>query len=487
MSARELFERHAGNPILTADDWPYPVNAVFNPAAAVVDGETVLLARVEDRRGISHLTVARSRERRRRLVDRPRAAARARRRDRERAVGLRGPARRLGRRARPLGDHLHRLRPGRPGRLPRDDRGLQRRSSATGSSGSRRTRTPRSSRTGSTVAGCSSTARRPQFGGAHGEILLSRSADLVSWSAPEAGAAAARRRLVGLAAHRHRPAAAPHRARLAARLPRRQGDGRRRRSTASASRCSTSTSRPASCAAFPPGCSRRSRRTSAPATSRTSSSPAAFSTTPPTTRSASTTAPPTARSASRPHGSRICSTRCSPCRACEPRVALDIPALRVQELTPESGVMFGTRTEDLEGSHDTSLDAQRARARCVGARRGRAGKRRGGAGRRRCRLEVGLRRLHLSEDRRPRRLRPGGVRRLPGGSRLHEGQVRRLHDQSDLHRRRDRSGDRDQRVQERGRPGRQDHRRHRLVRHRAPARPACRAEQRPLHRRRCGG
>jgi len=33
---------------------------VFNPAAAEVDGETVLLARVEDRRGISHLTVARS-------------------------------------------------------------------------------------------------------------------------------------------------------------------------------------------------------------------------------------------------------------------------------------------------------------------------------------------------------------------------------------------------------------------------------------------
>lgn len=33
---------------------------VFNPAAAKVAGETVLLARVEDRRGISHLTAARS-------------------------------------------------------------------------------------------------------------------------------------------------------------------------------------------------------------------------------------------------------------------------------------------------------------------------------------------------------------------------------------------------------------------------------------------
>jgi len=56
----ELFHRHGGNPILSAEDWPYPVNAVFNPAAAAVDDQTVLLARVEDRRGISHLAVARS-------------------------------------------------------------------------------------------------------------------------------------------------------------------------------------------------------------------------------------------------------------------------------------------------------------------------------------------------------------------------------------------------------------------------------------------
>ena len=60
MNARELFERHPKNPILTAADWPYEVNGVFNPAAAEVAGQTVLLARVEDRRGISHLSVARS-------------------------------------------------------------------------------------------------------------------------------------------------------------------------------------------------------------------------------------------------------------------------------------------------------------------------------------------------------------------------------------------------------------------------------------------
>ncbi len=57
---RELFRRHPANPILSAADWPYPVNAVFNPGAAVVGGETVLLARVEALTGISHLTVARS-------------------------------------------------------------------------------------------------------------------------------------------------------------------------------------------------------------------------------------------------------------------------------------------------------------------------------------------------------------------------------------------------------------------------------------------
>jgi predicted GH43/DUF377 family glycosyl hydrolase len=57
---RELFHRHPANPLLTADDWPYPANAVFNPAAAEVNGTTVVVARVEDLTGISHLTVARS-------------------------------------------------------------------------------------------------------------------------------------------------------------------------------------------------------------------------------------------------------------------------------------------------------------------------------------------------------------------------------------------------------------------------------------------
>ena len=57
----ELFHRHALNPILTAAGWPYPANSVFNPAATLLpDGTTLLLCRVEDRRGHSHLCVARS-------------------------------------------------------------------------------------------------------------------------------------------------------------------------------------------------------------------------------------------------------------------------------------------------------------------------------------------------------------------------------------------------------------------------------------------
>ena len=35
-----------------ARDLPYPANTVFNPAAAIVDGETLLLLRVEDRAAI---------------------------------------------------------------------------------------------------------------------------------------------------------------------------------------------------------------------------------------------------------------------------------------------------------------------------------------------------------------------------------------------------------------------------------------------------
>lgn len=58
--ADELFERSPRNPILTVKDLPYPATAIFNPGAVQVGAETLLLARVEDLRGISQLHVARS-------------------------------------------------------------------------------------------------------------------------------------------------------------------------------------------------------------------------------------------------------------------------------------------------------------------------------------------------------------------------------------------------------------------------------------------
>jgi predicted GH43/DUF377 family glycosyl hydrolase len=57
----ELLLRYEHNPILRASNWHYPIHSVFNPAATrLADGTTLLLCRVEDRRGHSHFSVARS-------------------------------------------------------------------------------------------------------------------------------------------------------------------------------------------------------------------------------------------------------------------------------------------------------------------------------------------------------------------------------------------------------------------------------------------
>src|SRR5690349_9233177 len=59
--ALKIFQRYEHNPILTAANWPYQINSVFNPGATLLaDGTTLLLCRVEDRRGLSHLCAARS-------------------------------------------------------------------------------------------------------------------------------------------------------------------------------------------------------------------------------------------------------------------------------------------------------------------------------------------------------------------------------------------------------------------------------------------
>lgn len=57
---QQLFRRYDGNPILVPGQWSHTVNAVFNAGAVNFEGETLLLVRVEDRSGISHLSVARS-------------------------------------------------------------------------------------------------------------------------------------------------------------------------------------------------------------------------------------------------------------------------------------------------------------------------------------------------------------------------------------------------------------------------------------------
>ena len=173
--------RHPANPILTAEDWPYPVNAVFNPAAAQLDGTTVLLARVEDLTGLSHLTVARS-------ATESTAGRSTRSRCLRPADGIESEQWGFEDARVVWVAELERwvitctvVRPGGPGRLSRDDRGLQDASSATGSFSARGQERGAAARSASTGSGSSFTARRREFGSPrpHGAISLSRSADLV--------------------------------------------------------------------------------------------------------------------------------------------------------------------------------------------------------------------------------------------------------------------------------------------------------------------
>jgi predicted GH43/DUF377 family glycosyl hydrolase len=56
-----LLKRYSGNPLLARKDWPYPINSVLNAGVVqLADGDTLLLCRVEDRSGLSHLCAARS-------------------------------------------------------------------------------------------------------------------------------------------------------------------------------------------------------------------------------------------------------------------------------------------------------------------------------------------------------------------------------------------------------------------------------------------
>lgn len=56
----DLIQRYAGNPLLDGKNVPYPCNTIFNAGGTMFGNETLLLLRIEDRRGFSHLTVATS-------------------------------------------------------------------------------------------------------------------------------------------------------------------------------------------------------------------------------------------------------------------------------------------------------------------------------------------------------------------------------------------------------------------------------------------
>jgi len=56
------FKRYEGNPILSREDLAYPCNTVFNASACRFKDEYILLIRVEDLAGHSHLALARSKD-----------------------------------------------------------------------------------------------------------------------------------------------------------------------------------------------------------------------------------------------------------------------------------------------------------------------------------------------------------------------------------------------------------------------------------------
>ena len=60
MPIDNMFVRNENNPILSADDLPFPAEAVLNPGVTEFEGDVLLLLRVEDTAGFSSAVVARS-------------------------------------------------------------------------------------------------------------------------------------------------------------------------------------------------------------------------------------------------------------------------------------------------------------------------------------------------------------------------------------------------------------------------------------------
>ena len=218
--------RSAANPILTAADVPYPANTVFNPGAARVGDETILLVRVEDLRGISQLHVARSADGVSRLAVRSRAAPAGRRRPRPRGdLGLRGSARspgcrsaRSGRSPTPrtaaAGRSSRWRRPATSGRVRRLGPGHAARGQGRGP-----VPAPDRRPLGDDPPALAAPRRRP-----HVAVVLAGPAPL---GRPQAAARGPRRRLVGCRQDRPRAAAARDARGLAGHVPRRPRDLRR--------------------------------------------------------------------------------------------------------------------------------------------------------------------------------------------------------------------------------------------------------------------
>ncbi len=59
---KPIFRRSEHNPILTVKDLPFHAESILNPGAAEVDGQVLLLIRVEDTNGFSSIYTARSKD-----------------------------------------------------------------------------------------------------------------------------------------------------------------------------------------------------------------------------------------------------------------------------------------------------------------------------------------------------------------------------------------------------------------------------------------
>ncbi len=55
-----LFKRYKNNPVLKPSMWPYKVNSVFNAGATIFEDKVLLMVRIEDMKGFSHLCKAES-------------------------------------------------------------------------------------------------------------------------------------------------------------------------------------------------------------------------------------------------------------------------------------------------------------------------------------------------------------------------------------------------------------------------------------------